>query len=164
MRRPNPICADGRHGTRSVLSLGERRFDAAVCNNALMDMPTIQPLADSLCRRLKPNGRFVFSIPHPCFNAVSSQKTVEQVELDGQLDTKHSVKMSEYINGTTGTGIGIKGHQGRTTTSTVPSAKHSIPSSIQGLSLTASRNPSPIRKTPPRIHSHGRTTRRYHPI
>lgn len=74
-----------------------------------MDMPTIQPLADSLCRRLKPNGRFVFSIPHPCFNAVSSQKTVEQVELDGQLDRKHSVKMSDYINRITGTGIGIEG-------------------------------------------------------
>ncbi|HAC20219.1 MAG TPA: class I SAM-dependent methyltransferase, partial [Dehalococcoidia bacterium] len=43
-----------------------------MCNNALMDMPTIQPLADSLCRRLKPNGRFVFSVPHPCFNAVST--------------------------------------------------------------------------------------------
>ncbi|MCH2317524.1 MAG: class I SAM-dependent methyltransferase [SAR202 cluster bacterium] len=94
---------------RSVLSLGERRFDAAVCNNALMDMPTIRPLADSLSRLLKPNGRFVFSVTHSCFNAVSTQKTVEQVERDGQLHRKHSAKMSDYINGATGTRIGIEG-------------------------------------------------------
>ena len=92
-----------------LLTLGERRFNAAVCNNALQDIPNLEPLADSLRRVLKANGRFVFSVPHPCFNSVGAQKTVEQVDRDGQLDTVYSVKMSRYIRGEIGTGIGIDG-------------------------------------------------------
>ena len=51
-----------------LLTLGERRFDAAVCNMALMDIADIRPLASALSMLLKPCGRLVFSVPHPCFN------------------------------------------------------------------------------------------------
>src|SRR5918995_5866939 len=52
-----------------MLSLGEGRFDAAVCNMALMDMLAIDPLMSALRRLLKPKGRFVFSVQHPAFNS-----------------------------------------------------------------------------------------------
>jgi SAM-dependent methyltransferase len=52
-----------------MLALGEERFDAAVCNMALMDMPVIDPLMRALRRLLKPEGRFVFSVQHPAFNS-----------------------------------------------------------------------------------------------
>src|SRR5262245_18619249 len=51
-----------------LLTLGQRKFDAAVCLMALMDMPTLDPLLSALSQLLQANGRFVFSITHPCFN------------------------------------------------------------------------------------------------
>lgn len=52
-----------------LLALGERKFDAAVCNMALFDMSEIEPLISCLSRLLKKDGRFVFSVVHPCFDA-----------------------------------------------------------------------------------------------
>ncbi len=49
-----------------VLALGEGRFDAAVCTMAIMDMSAIDPLMAAVRRLLKPVGRFVFSLMHPC--------------------------------------------------------------------------------------------------
>jgi 2-polyprenyl-3-methyl-5-hydroxy-6-metoxy-1,4-benzoquinol methylase len=43
-------------------------FDAAVCNMALMDIPAVEPLFRAVAKMLKPEGRFVFSVAHPCFN------------------------------------------------------------------------------------------------
>lgn len=52
-----------------VLSgLGPGRFDAALCNMALMDMADVRPLMEALSSLLRPAGRFVFSVLHPCFN------------------------------------------------------------------------------------------------
>ena len=50
-------------------SLGAHSFDAAVCTMALMDIPTIEPVLTTLPSLLKPSGRFVFSVQHPCFNS-----------------------------------------------------------------------------------------------
>ena len=77
---------------QQLLSLGERRFDAAVCNMALMDMATISPLLDALSVLLKPMGRFVFSVLHPCFNTTGCTMLAEQVDEGGQLRTLHSVR------------------------------------------------------------------------
>src|SRR6266566_3491276 len=49
----------------AVLGAGE--FDAVVCNMALMDIACITPVLRAVHRALKASGRFVFSIPHPCF-------------------------------------------------------------------------------------------------
>ena len=70
-----------------LLALGERRFDAAVCTMALMDMAAIEPLLAGLSRLLKVGGRFVFSVPHPCFNSVAPRmkKVVEIEERDGEI-------------------------------------------------------------------------------
>ncbi len=92
-----------------LLALGERRFDAAVCNMALMDMPTIEPLLLALGRLLKPQGRFIFSVQHPCFNSNGAAKVVEMEDRDGKLTTVYSVKVSRYLTPQAERGIGIVG-------------------------------------------------------
>ena len=92
-----------------LLALGERRFDAAVCSMALMDMADIRPLASALSRLLKPGGRFVFTVPHPCFNTASVKRAAEEEDRDGELRTVYYAKVSEYITPTAGRGVGIPG-------------------------------------------------------
>ena len=80
-----------------LMSLGSRRFDAAVCTMALFDMASIQPLFSSLNRLLKPTGRFVFSLLHPCFNSVPDLQIVAEKQFAGGIATSYSLKMSRYI-------------------------------------------------------------------
>jgi 2-polyprenyl-3-methyl-5-hydroxy-6-metoxy-1,4-benzoquinol methylase len=53
---------------QALLSLGETRFDGALCNMALMDIADLHPLMKALGKLLRPGGAFVFSVLHPCFN------------------------------------------------------------------------------------------------
>jgi SAM-dependent methyltransferase len=81
----------------ALLALGERRFDGAVANMALMDMAAIEPLARALRRLLKPGGRFVFSVVHPCFNSAEGTSIVAEREYEGRGRVRHAIKVSEYI-------------------------------------------------------------------
>lgn len=92
-----------------LLSLGEKRFDAAVSNMALMDMAEIEPLFSALPRLLKPGGRFVFTIMHPCFNNSSCVKVVEEEDRGGEIVVTRSVKISRYKTPRTVKGVGIRG-------------------------------------------------------
>ena len=92
-----------------LLALGDR-FDAAVCTMALMDMATVEPLMSALSRLLKPGGRFVFSVLHPCFNSSRGiRQVVEQEDRDGELTTAYSVNVSNYIRPASWQGVGIPG-------------------------------------------------------
>jgi SAM-dependent methyltransferase len=42
-------------------------FDSAVCNFGLSDIDDLDGALASVCRAVRPGGRFVFSILHPCF-------------------------------------------------------------------------------------------------
>ena len=91
-------------------ALGEGRFDAAVCTMAIMDMASIDPLFESLSRLLKAEGRFVFSICHPCFNANPRlQMLAEREEIGNELVMTYSVKVSRYITPSTQKGVAIVG-------------------------------------------------------
>lgn len=92
-----------------LLLLGQRQFDAAVANMALMDIAVIDPLLSALSKLLKIGGRFVFSITHPCFNSNGSQLMAEQVFRDETLTIVQSVKVTEYLTPSTQKGIGIVG-------------------------------------------------------
>lgn len=92
-----------------LVALGERRFDAAVCNMGLMDMPVIEPLFSALGRLLKPGGRFVCSVQHPCFNSNGATKLVELEDRNGELVTTYAIKVSRYLTPWTERGIGIVG-------------------------------------------------------
>ncbi len=92
-----------------LLALGERGFDAAVCNMGLMDMSEIDPLMRGVARVLKPGGRFVFSVSHPCFHNTATTLVAEQSEPDGVLTHTYSVKVAGYLHLTPAKGIGIIG-------------------------------------------------------
>lgn len=77
-------------------ALGARVFDAVLSNMALMDMPAVAPLFDAVPRLLKPNGRFVFSLMHPCFNHSGSILMSEEEDREGTLITTYSVKIPRY--------------------------------------------------------------------
>lgn len=92
-----------------LLSLGEGRFDAAVATMALMDMPDITTLAATLPRLLKPGGRFVFSVQHPCFNSNGITMVAEQDDHEGQLVTTKAIKVRQYLSIPPGKGTGMPG-------------------------------------------------------
>jgi SAM-dependent methyltransferase len=72
-------------------------FDSALCNMALFDMANIEPLYRVLPKLLKPGGCFVFSLTHPAFNNTSSVHMAEEMDLDGQIKSVYSVKISQYM-------------------------------------------------------------------
>ncbi len=81
------------------------QFDAAVCNMAIMDMPAIAPLYRSVYRLLKPGGRFVFTVMHPCFNGQAITMMAERP--DYAVETVFSIKVSEYSTGRLTKGLAI---------------------------------------------------------
>ncbi len=93
----------------ALSSLGEGRFDAAVCTMALMDMEEIEPLAEVLPRLLRPGGRFVFSTMHPCFNQMGAKMLLEEETHDGRFIVTPAVKVTRYMSPFRSEGIGIRG-------------------------------------------------------
>jgi 2-polyprenyl-3-methyl-5-hydroxy-6-metoxy-1,4-benzoquinol methylase len=92
-----------------MLALGEGRFDATVCNMALMDMPAIDPLMGVLRRLLKPGGRFVFSVQHPAFNSNAVRLVMEEEDREGTLVETYSIKVTGYMHVPPGKGAGMPG-------------------------------------------------------
>jgi 2-polyprenyl-3-methyl-5-hydroxy-6-metoxy-1,4-benzoquinol methylase len=92
----------------ALLSLGDPgSFDSAACSMAVMDFPTIDPLLRALRVLLKPAGRFVFSISHPCFNSNRSRMTAELINEAGRVEQVFGVHVTEYIHETTDLSAGI---------------------------------------------------------
>jgi SAM-dependent methyltransferase len=93
----------------ALRSLGDRKFDAAICSMALFDIADIVPLFRALGHILKKDGRFVFSIMHPCFNSPHVTLMAERVDLEGELVIDYSVKVKGYLSTTIKKGVAIKG-------------------------------------------------------
>ncbi len=99
--------ADATDSTQLLALAGaeKRRFDAAVCINAIMDMPLIEPLFQSVAQLLKPDGRFVFTVMHPCFNG---EAITMQAELpDYEQKPTYAIKVSRYLSGEVVKGLAI---------------------------------------------------------
>lgn len=92
-----------------LLTLGEKRFDAAVCNMAFMDIATLDPLLQALARLLKPIGRFVFTSMHPCFSSTQTTMLLEEQDRNGQIVEIYSLKISGYLNSRVELGAGAIG-------------------------------------------------------
>jgi 2-polyprenyl-3-methyl-5-hydroxy-6-metoxy-1,4-benzoquinol methylase len=93
-----------------LLTLGHRCFDAAVCTMAMMDMASIDPLVSSLSSLLKAEGRFVFSVMHPCFNSARVKLVAEEGTTEaGDLVTRYCVRVSDYIHPRATKGVAMKG-------------------------------------------------------
>jgi 2-polyprenyl-3-methyl-5-hydroxy-6-metoxy-1,4-benzoquinol methylase len=93
----------------ALLQLGEACFDCAICHMALFDMAEISPLLNALKQLLRPGGRFVFSVLHPCFNNAHIVQIAEQEDCDGDIVTRYGIKVYNYINPTIARGAAICG-------------------------------------------------------
>jgi 2-polyprenyl-3-methyl-5-hydroxy-6-metoxy-1,4-benzoquinol methylase len=92
-----------------IVALGVQRFDAAVCNQGIMDMTEIDPLMHSIRQVVKPGGRFVFSLSHPCFNHTGMALSAEETTINGELVTTYSIKVTRYLHKGPEKGIAIIG-------------------------------------------------------
>jgi len=92
----------------AMLALGVARFDAVVCSMAMMDLPTIDPLLLAVHALLKPGGRFVFSVSHPCFNSIGSVLTAELNNgVGGKFEQQFGVRVTRYLQPATELSSGI---------------------------------------------------------
>ncbi len=92
-----------------LAALGAGEFDAAVCNMALMDIASITPLLHAVRRTVKGGGRFVFSVPHPCFNTNGTTLLAERDDYQGDGIVSFSIRVRQYRNLVPQKGIGIAG-------------------------------------------------------
>lgn len=93
----------------ALSGLGVGRFDAAVANMAFMDIIDLPAALRATTRLLKPGGRLVFSIMHPCFNHSGQRMFMEQEDRDGQIVTLAGVKIVSYRTTGVQRGLGIIG-------------------------------------------------------
>jgi 2-polyprenyl-3-methyl-5-hydroxy-6-metoxy-1,4-benzoquinol methylase len=93
----------------ALVALGDGQFDAALRNMALMDVADVVPLFAALARLLRPGGRVVFSVCHPCFNNPASIQVGEQEDRNGTLTTTYSVKVTRYLTAFTRPGLAMRG-------------------------------------------------------
>lgn len=100
-------CCDATDEVSLQLLAEPASFDAAVCSMAVMDFPTIDPLLRALQVLLKPGGRFVFSISHPCFNSNGSRMTAELINEAGRTEQIFGVHITRYLQETTDLSSGI---------------------------------------------------------
>jgi 2-polyprenyl-3-methyl-5-hydroxy-6-metoxy-1,4-benzoquinol methylase len=92
-----------------IVELGKHRFDAAVCNMAIMDMAEIEPLMLGIRQVVKPGGRFVFSLCHPCFNNTGAVHCVEEADVDGEVVETYSIKTTTYLHSGPQLGVAMIG-------------------------------------------------------
>ncbi len=88
---------------------GIRRFDAVYCGMAIQDMTEVEPLFRGVASLLKPEGRFVFSVPHPAFNSSYIRRVAEEEDREGKLVVEYTLKVTGYIQPRTDKGLGIIG-------------------------------------------------------
>jgi 2-polyprenyl-3-methyl-5-hydroxy-6-metoxy-1,4-benzoquinol methylase len=93
----------------ALRGLGPGTFDGALCNMALMDLADIRPLMNALASLLRPTGRFVFSVLHPCFNNPAVVQMGELQDCAGAIVTTYSVKTSRYLTPYTQVGLAMHG-------------------------------------------------------
>ena len=69
------------------------KFDRIISSMVLHDMSTITPLITSLPHLINPEGKFIFSVPHPCFNS----GLVEIEQLKQYMDRNQLLLPNRYI-------------------------------------------------------------------
>lgn len=92
----------------ALLALGEGQFDGAISNMALFDMAQIGPLYRALARLLKPGGRFVFSVCHPCFNSTGMAHYSELWDDEGTMVQQFGVKVFRYMTSVAQHGLALR--------------------------------------------------------
>jgi 2-polyprenyl-3-methyl-5-hydroxy-6-metoxy-1,4-benzoquinol methylase len=106
--RINYLVADAGD-VRALKRLGKRRFSAAVCTMALMDIAVITPLLRALTELLVTEGIFVFSVTHPAFNSGDARIIGEQVVRQRTIDVDLAVRIRDYLTARAYPDVGIAG-------------------------------------------------------
>jgi 2-polyprenyl-3-methyl-5-hydroxy-6-metoxy-1,4-benzoquinol methylase len=75
-RQRSPTISLVRDDAQRLSSIIGNSFDLVVCHLALMDIPDLDAIYAAVYRVLRPNGRFVFMITHPCF--LSPHSTIDE--------------------------------------------------------------------------------------
>lgn len=69
---------------QTVHNVADESFDVVVCNMALMDIPEIAPVFQTVNRILKPARQFLIALLHPCFETpFSVPETISEVDEAG---------------------------------------------------------------------------------
>src|SRR5439155_9858767 len=61
---------------------------------------TITPLMRAVRRLIKPAGRFVFSLAHPCFSSNRARRTAELINENGKVEQVFGIQIREYLDET----------------------------------------------------------------
>ncbi|KOS22949.1 Ubiquinone biosynthesis O-methyltransferase [Escovopsis weberi] len=86
-------------------------FDIVLMNMAMMDVATLEPLADAIPRLLKKDGVFVVTTLHPAFFTSTHSNTVN-VSFDprtGEQDIIRSKTIAEYLHVKPARGVAVIG-------------------------------------------------------
>jgi len=73
----------------------------------MMDMIVIDPMMDALGELLKPGGRFVFSLPHPCFSTNDMRFTADLEVRQDRIEQVYGVEIRKYLSQEPGKSVGI---------------------------------------------------------
>jgi ubiquinone/menaquinone biosynthesis C-methylase UbiE len=84
-REQFPECVFQQEDAQRLSSIEDASFDILVSNFALMDIPDLQAVYHSVWRVLKPKGRFIFTLTHPCFQAPHSETLQEEGQFKGRI-------------------------------------------------------------------------------
>lgn len=93
----------------ALVALSDEPFDAAVANMALMDIPDIAPLMRAVHKALRPGGRFVVTLQHPCFNNNGMRFSIEESDEGGEITITRAAKIVQYLHLAPGRGTGMIG-------------------------------------------------------
>ncbi|MGB1285536.1 MAG: class I SAM-dependent DNA methyltransferase [Aggregatilineales bacterium] len=63
---------------QALSTQSDEKFECVVSNLVLMDIPDLQAVYQSVYRILRPGGRFVFSIMHPCFQTPETSLEIDE--------------------------------------------------------------------------------------
>jgi ubiquinone/menaquinone biosynthesis C-methylase UbiE len=123
-----PKTAFKQEDAQKLSSIADSRFDILVSNFALMDIPDLQAVYQSVYRVLKRGGRFIFTITHPCFQSPHSEtlheegkflgRAIRQYQQEGSWKSSNSQgirgrvgayhrQLSTYLNGLIQTGFSL---------------------------------------------------------
>ena len=91
----------------SLNGLKNYTFDSVVCTMAIMDIENIEPLITFLPLILKNNGKFIFSVLHPCFNSGEMTLIHEYNDLGGKINNNYYIKIKNYLISQKLKGIGM---------------------------------------------------------
>ncbi len=77
----------------------DRDFDLVVSSMALMNVPQVEDAFREFARLLKPAGRLVFSLPHPCYPRRAGSRGVSQEDEEGEWRLDY-YQVSNYLEET----------------------------------------------------------------